>query len=633
MRHHNTFSSKIARRTRRQRQRGVALVTTLLLLLLLTAVSLTMVLSVSSDMLINGYYAGYRSSFYAADSGINMARQDIVARILGSAPATFAAGASPIPLATNFTGPVQADYNGPTQINTAGSWPETFQIINTANNPTTVALAPNGCTVTFSPLPKGTAVPTCAAPNGFITSWKYVYNYTVSVAGHSQGSEISTVTDTGSITLTANIKPAGPQQLNFAAFGTFIDNYPPCSAPFVPGTLTGQFFTNGAWNFGDSGQYVFQNSTGQADAQASFWHSNGACDNVAGKSDTNGTTVAPTFKAGFNLGAAPLPLPTDSFNQEQAVLDGKGIASGQPSNTTLNANLQNPAGLKVPSTGVYLPYSKNSKGQNVFSGGGIYVQGDAKVTLAPSGAAGETYTIDQSATGGPITTVTVDNGAQTTTMISGGVTTVITGVPAMYDQSTGAFVEDATMLYVNGNITSLSGPGENQTAVNNGIALTVTAAGNVTITGDIRYAAEPVTTANNQIPGQPADTLIPGNDHGQVLGVFTASGDVQMNNQQSDGNLWIDASIAMISQGGTGGWINVGPHINNLNLLGGRIANQAKSGNTTTRNIFFDQRFGSGGFSPPWFPSTTIQNGTQDSATFVQPTVRHVQWLNTTSYQ
>jgi type II secretory pathway component PulK len=42
-------------------EQGAALVTTLLLLLLMTAMSLTMVLSVSSDMLINGYYRNYRS--------------------------------------------------------------------------------------------------------------------------------------------------------------------------------------------------------------------------------------------------------------------------------------------------------------------------------------------------------------------------------------------------------------------------------------------------------------------------------------------------------------------------------------------------------------------------------------------
>jgi hypothetical protein len=64
----------------------------------------------------------------------------------------------------------------------------------------------------------------------------------------------------------------------------------------------------------------------------------------------------------------------------------------------------------------------------------------------------------------------------------------------------------------------------------------------------------------------------------------------------------------MISQGGSGGWINIGNHINTLILMGGRIANQAKSGNTTTRNIFFDRRFAQNGFAPPWYPSTTDSN-------------------------
>src|ERR1700686_1588882 len=101
MRHHNPFSSRITRRTRRQRQHGVALVTTLLLLLLLTAMSLTMVLSVSSDMLINGYYRNYRSSFYAADSGLNIARQAMVSTILAAVPPTFSAATAPIPPGTD----------------------------------------------------------------------------------------------------------------------------------------------------------------------------------------------------------------------------------------------------------------------------------------------------------------------------------------------------------------------------------------------------------------------------------------------------------------------------------------------------------------------------------------------------
>jgi hypothetical protein len=165
--------------------------------------------------------------------------------------------------------------------------------------------------------------------------------------------------------------------------------------------------------------------------------------------------------------------------------------------------------------------------------------------------------------------------------------------------------------------------------VNNGVALTVTAASNVTITGDIRYAQEPVTTS-----GSPPDQLIPANNTGQVLGIFTSTGDIQMNNGNADSNLWIDASLAMISQNSTGGWINVGPHIDTLNLVGGRVAMQAKSGNTNTRNIFYDQRFSGGTFGPPWYPSTTVNpGGTASVYTANPPTIQRTQWLNQSTSQ
>src|SRR5436305_4589364 len=76
-------------RNHTRRQGGIALVTTMLLLLLLTAMSLTMVLSVSSDMLLTGYYGNYRGSFYAADSGINIARQQVVTSLNSSIKVPF----------------------------------------------------------------------------------------------------------------------------------------------------------------------------------------------------------------------------------------------------------------------------------------------------------------------------------------------------------------------------------------------------------------------------------------------------------------------------------------------------------------------------------------------------------------
>ena len=66
--------------------RGVALVITLLLLFLMSALGLAAVLTSSSDLMINGYYGNYRGSFYAADSGLNIARQSMQASIMGLVP-------------------------------------------------------------------------------------------------------------------------------------------------------------------------------------------------------------------------------------------------------------------------------------------------------------------------------------------------------------------------------------------------------------------------------------------------------------------------------------------------------------------------------------------------------------------
>ncbi len=640
MKYDNHFSSKTGHRPALRNQRGIALVTTLLLLLLLTAMSLTMVLSVSSDMLINGYYGNDRASFYAADSGANIARQAVTSAILGAVPANFAANVQPIPAGTNAS--VQASvlgtYNGSTLLNAgpAGSWPEKFTIANLVlsapgcsviGGPSTVSGLPISCTN----LPPAGSVPA-------VTGFRYIYPYILTSVGQSQGSEATTLVDSGNLVFNGTIAASGKTTLSFASFGTFIDQYAACSSPFIAGTLTGPFFTNGTWNFGDanalgsSTKYDFKNTTGQANGSASYWHG-GNCDNNAAASDTaNGTTIAPTFEAGFNLGQSAVPLPQNDYNQEQAVLDGIGQASTAPTNAQLNAALKNVTGTSYPTggttSGVFLPYTVNpTTHQNTMSGGGIYVQGNATVTLSPVGTGGQVYTIVQGGVTTIVTTIPTGTGTGTTSITSGGVTTVVNGVPDMIDPNTGAALENATMLYVNGNITSLTGPGEYQPAVNNGVALTITAAQNVTVTGDVRYTTEPVSTS-----GSTPDTLIPANNTGQVLGIFTATGDIQMNNSQNDGNLEIDASIAMISTGGSGGWINVGPQINTLNVVGGRIANMAKSGNATTRNIFFDQRFAQSGFAPPWYPSTTVQVSNTDTSSFTPPTVQRLQWYYKSSY-
>jgi len=73
----------------RQNSRGVALITALLLLSLFTVMTLAMVIATSSDTLIDGYYRNARGSFYASDSGLNAARQNLQNQILAAVPVGY----------------------------------------------------------------------------------------------------------------------------------------------------------------------------------------------------------------------------------------------------------------------------------------------------------------------------------------------------------------------------------------------------------------------------------------------------------------------------------------------------------------------------------------------------------------
>ena len=643
-----SFVSKARSQRKARQQRGVALITALMLLLIMSGLSIVMVLSTNSDMMTNGYYRGFRGSFYAADSGVNTARvaliNQLVAGVNGgystSTPAytnsTTTASAAQTYMLTTYGSTTALTGTGMGQA--ANSYPESFKV-------TAATVSAPSCTTIG-----GNVGSTCAAPSwqsGLSAyGWEYSFPYSITTQGAAQSSTGSTITDTGNIVIDATLSAAGTKT-SFAAWGMFINNYSICSSTLVPGTITGPVFTNGSWTFGNSGKYIFTDAVGSAGSKAGY--SNGSCTQSTAAS-ANG--ISPTFQKGNSWGQASVPLPTDDYNQEQAVLDGKGTASGAPTNAQLHASLMNASKTAYPSagaaSGVYLPYQIVA-GVPTFTGGGIYIQGNASVKLSTSGsctknangtcAAGGSYSQIYSITqGGTTTTVTVNLGTNTTTMVTGGNSVVISGVPEEYDPATGALIGPATMLYDNGNITGLSGPSQGVAAIQDGNALTVTANGDITVTGDILYKTEPVTLTQNQIPGQPADTLIPNSNNGQSLGIFTANGNVNMSNTQANGNLEIDASIATLCASGggctassSGGLVNTGASINTLNIVGGRIQNNIMNIGATTRNVYFDRRYAAGGFSPPWFPSTTVGAGTlvPSGVTYV---ANRVQWVNQSAY-
>jgi Tfp pilus assembly protein PilX len=631
---------------RKNKERGVALITTLLLLMLLTGLTLTMAWSARSDMLINGYYRNFRGSFYAADSGLNIVRQAAINQFNPGVglPTTFAANTQPIPTGTDATiaTTINAQYanfkpiTGSGQGNAANSWPEQFRLPTNSS----FQLSQASCTVIGTPAPApGKPAWSCTNLPPNTTQFTYVYNYSITVQGQSKGGENATLFDRGQITLVANVVNASTTT-SFAAWGMFIDNSTICDgSTLVPGTISGPVFTNGAWNFG-TGKYTFTDKVGSAGAKAGY--QNATCQQIAGPS---GNGIAPTFQKGLSLGQPTVPLPTNDFNQQRAVLDGKG-SGGQPSPSEMNNALKDPKGnpypnsATKPSSGVFLPYSVDSSGNRTFTGGGIMVEGDASVVLTPSGSAGQTYQITQGTT---TTTITINPTPQpgfpngtTSVSVNGKSQPVISGVPSMFDPASGAYMGYDTMLYVDGNITGLRGPGEGQPAINDSTALTITAAKNVTLTGDVTYKSEPVTLAASGTT--PADTLIPTNDHGQTLGIFTAGGDIILNDTQVnaqgkfDGLMEIDASLATIAQGGTGGLVNPNGLINTLTIVGGRIQNNIKNINTTTRNVLFDVRYANGNFSPPWFPSTSLTLGGLKAANFDPPKIQRLSWQNQTSY-
>jgi hypothetical protein len=606
---------------------GVALVITLLLLFLMSVMGLAAVLTSSSDLLINGYYRNYRGSFYAADSGLNIARADIVNYLTNNGPTTFANPpiADPVAWGNSAAAAITASYGNSYSLNAYGqatnSWAESFKV-------TSVSVAPA----------QGT--PTGSVPvNGNFTVYGYVYNYDLVVVGSAQGSEQGTVHEAGSVNLTVTAGPGTTgTDVSFAAFGTFIDDFDRCSAQLVPGYMTGPMYAHGAWNLGSSSTgYTFTDPVSQTESRFSYWPSSGGC---VESSQPKYGTIVPSFQSGYNLNSATIPLPANSFSQKWAVLDGKGCgensgnACGDPTSPAptaptaadMNAKLRKASQTAYPSagasSGVYLPYSCSGGTCTMNSdAGGILVEGNASVTLTASGSSAQVYTITQapptvSAT--VTTTVTIDPNANTTRLQqSGGGTydVTIAGIP--HNALTG---DASTMLYVDGNVTSISGPSSGA-AIQDNAMVTVTAIGDITATGNITYKTEPVTTSANQIipgsspaccNGSPIDTLIPQNQNmNQVLGLYTSGGNFILSPSTNGANIEVDASIAMLSQAGISntniGHMATGNSVGTFTNIGGRIENRAHSVSMNKSNVYFDRRFTArSDFAPPWFPSTTV---------------------------
>ncbi|HEV7968160.1 MAG TPA: pilus assembly PilX N-terminal domain-containing protein [Candidatus Acidoferrales bacterium] len=635
--------------------RGVALIMALLLLSVFMVMTLSMVIATSSDTLIDGYYRAARGSFYAAASGINAARAALMNDIVNNDLPT---GYSP----TNGSPVVTIQSSLPSNVTSTSSGFGSYQSLlgsssssSSTSWPGTFKIDPTNSSLVMSCLP----TPQCS--NGSTTpittnvTYYYYYTYKLTADGQSTGGEINVVTEVGTITYAVQMQPHAGPPVNLAAYATLLDQYALCSAPFVPGTMTGKMFSNQSWNFGSfTTRYIFTGDVGAVNADVGYMYNDGTCDASASTTDSHrGVTIDPTFSGGLTLGANAVPLPANSYNQLTAVLDGLGDCPPAPA--TCNAPSQsqmsvltNAAGVSwpssggTPSSGVFMPYnatthtldSNSSPGVGVANAGGIYVQGNVDqmtLTASTSGTGSSTHNLQLISIkqGSTTTTVTLDLTGNTTTISDnqGHTTGALTGLP----QDLNAPVGEGCLVYVNGNISSntgsstptgLSGPSSGA-AIQNGSALTVVSTGTIDITGSLVYSTEPVSLNASDTAVSPAPT--------NVLGIYSSGGNVELKPPSNISTMELDASIATIAAGGSYGITAVWNTINNVNIVGGRVQNMALNGSSIgARNIYYDQRF-AGGFAPPWFPQSTVAGPTTDTAVPQPITYQPISWVNSSA--
>lgn len=616
-------------RWRRDRRRGVALITALILLSVAMLLGITVVMTTSSDVFISGSMRNSKTSFYAADGGVTILRNALITALQNRTPGNLVGDASTI-LPSDIASLVQGDAlgivgNGSNQaFSLDSSYGDLASTFNIDTGQTTLTLA---------------SAPQISVNNG-IRSENYRFAYQIVSNGASRGQAVSTVIETGTIYYNLEVLPSSKSTyaFSFAGYGLFVDQYTGYP-PLLKGWITGRAHTNGEWGFASgSPGYGFTDRITSVNSNAKFVFGSSIYESNSDSMSKNGTTIAPQFLSGFTRSAQSVPLPQNSNNQARAVLDGIGYDPNnplalQPSPTSaeLTAKLVGVFGnTYAGGNGVYIPVANGA-----ISGGGVYVQGDAdEVTLDATQPMQQIYTVRQGSSTTQVI-INMDPKNLSTTITDPTVTTFdpsrthrYLGVPtAVYpvNPNRDPSIQPLTSVsfFFNGAISSLHGPGAGQPAVQDRAGMTITSTGNITVTGDVLYKTEPITRVANEVwrdangnnlipPNSPAGTLIPGNDNGQALGIFTATGNVMLDvSGISSRNIEIDASMATLSNGGTGG-ITVAsgsPYANNILIVGGRIQNQLKvlGDSNTVRNVMFDRRYANSAYAPPFFPATSAQ--------------------------
>jgi Tfp pilus assembly protein PilX len=657
-------------------ERGIALITALMISTLLLALGMAVAFSATSDTVITKSHRVGEQAFFTADAGVAIARralslalQEEVERIKRG-EATYGnkgfqtIGTSPdedeFPIIQVLPDP-DTDPNNVVPAVGQSSNNSFYQNVYVrarelasvaARNQTLRDLNGTSFTVNFRPLSGDISL---VRTPGVSTRAVEVdtLRYTIEVTGTTEAGGSASVVESGrmtmNITLANGSTPGVDRSFGFSGFGAFFDDGDTIAdAAMAGGTFSGPVHSNTHLAFFSSRNVTFRNVVSQVDDYIRYDSTDFGRGRISiPTTDIKGIDIS---SEGYKR-IARVPLPTNSFSQEYAVINGTGILDKKPDGTPYDPPARIPVdinGLPLPifdllgrvtpevmavnlrdennkeaqlqlgrlKKGVYLP---SADGEQI-TGAGIYVQGDAADIQLYADGTDQLYVIAQNGSGedeGGVTTIRVSTSRNETTISSAGKTTAFKGVPT--DKSNPKLAKPGVSLFVNGDIASLRGGVSGSTrvpAIASDQRITITSQGDITITGDIKYA-DPVVNSDGSAVSNLSSVQ-------NVLGLFTNDGNVNLAPKSSyvSNGLSLEMHAAVIAFNSNklndlgkidGSIVYTGSTQpgsgDKWKLVGSRVQSKINNIGYSVRDIFFDVRFSGGSFAPPFFPGTKYDLG------------------------
>jgi hypothetical protein len=392
-------------------------------------------------------------------------------------------------------------------------------------------------------------------------AWDFPFRFEINSVG-SDGGKSTQVLVNGDFTFRV-------QRDNFAKFALFTNTQTTQAGSNVWFTnqtnFSGPVHTNDRFNFAFNPSGTFYDATTQVQQTTRFYNSGAS---VLLDADANGTTDVPTFGSTFTRNTSSVTL--SSATDQQDMID------------------QTTAGGTYASAGIHVPVSGSALS------GGIYVNGDSTLSMSVS-ANNAVYTITQGAT---TKRITVDRGSSQTTVenLSAGTSSTYSGLPDGVDDA-------GTIIYVNGQITSVDGIVQEDTA------LTVASSSDMVITNNVQYSDY---TAGSGTPGMVGYVPPTADGTNNILGLVSWGGNVRIgtaapNNVEIHGSILAQNGVYQVDN------YNSGAPRGTATLLGGIISDDYGAFGTFNsatgtqvsgygRNFVYDDRM-STGTAPPYFPS------------------------------